>query len=99
MKTTASAFSVGSLPSDDADDVVADDLLDRGRDVPLDAHAERDRLEPLGVGLLQGAVHRQAGHGEQLFARLAVTASRRRPGPGLPGVRCNLRPFERRTTE
>ena len=38
---------------DHADDVVADDLLDAGRDVALQVDAERVRLEPLRVGLLR----------------------------------------------
>ena len=71
MKITASDFSVGSLPFDHPDDVVARDFLDAGRDVALQIDAERERLEPFRVGCLESLIHCLAGEPEELFARLA----------------------------
>ena len=83
---------------DHAEDVARDDLLHGGRDVPLDADAERNRLEALGVGLLERLVHGQADVGEQLFAG-AIDSQPAKARAGLSGGRTIWAPLSFLTTE
>ena len=85
---TASDFNCRVAAFHDADDVLADDLLTLCRDVPLDADAERDRLEALCVGLLEGAVHCSAGRPRSLSpaSRDSQPANARAGWPGPAGL-------------
>jgi hypothetical protein len=57
------------MPLTAANDVVAGERVHAGREVAPQGDAERHRLEPLRVRLLQRPLHRAAGQPQQFLAR------------------------------